>query len=425
MSGAVAPSSGAAPVASGTISGCRACGSDRLLPVLSLGNTPLANALLTEAELAGPEPTYPLDLVFCEACSLVQITETVPPEQLFGEYLYFSSFSETMLRHAETIVGRLVAERGLGPDSLAVEVASNDGYLLQYYLRAGVPVLGVEPAGNIARVAEERGVRTVHDFFGAESAARLAGEGVRADVIHANNVLAHVADLNGVVQGFRALLKDTGTTCIEFPYVKDMIDGAEFDTIYHEHLCYFSLAALDRLFRRHDLVIWNVERLPIHGGSLRVFATPAGSAPEPTDAVRALLAEEQGWGVDRPDFYLGFAGRVERLKQELTSLVARLKGEGRSIAAYGASAKGSTLLNYFGIGRETLDFMVDRSTVKQGRYTPGTHLRIEAPEALRERRPDYVLLLTWNFADEILEQQAEYRRGGGRFIVPIPELRVV
>jgi SAM-dependent methyltransferase len=350
----------------------------------------------------------------------------VPPEELFGHYLYLSSFSDTMVRHAEALVERLVAERGLGPASLAAEVASNDGYLLQFYRRAGVPVLGIEPAANIARVAEEeRGVRTVCEFFGAELAARLAAEGHAADVVHANNVLAHVADLNGVVEGFRTLLKPGGTTSIEVPYVKDMIDGTEFDTIYHEHLCYFSLTALGRLFRRHGLVIWNVERLPIHGGSLRVFATPADAAPEPAEAVRALLAAEQGWGVDRPEFYLGFAERVERLKRELSSLVARLKREGKRIAAYGASAKGSTLLNYFGIGRETLDFVADRSTVKQGRFTPGTHLPIRAPGALLEEQPDYVLLLTWNFADEILAQQDEYRRRGGRFIVPIPELRVV
>jgi SAM-dependent methyltransferase len=415
----------AASAPAGRIAGCRACGHPELVPVLSLGSTPLANGLLSGDELSAPEPVYPLELVFCGSCSLVQITETVPPEQLFGEYLYFSSFSETMVRHAESIVRRLVRERGLGPGSLALEVASNDGYLLQHYVAAGVPVLGVEPASNIARVAEERGVRTVCDFFGAESAARLAAEGVRADVIHANNVLAHVADLNGVVQGFRSLLKPDGTTSIEAPYVKDMIDGAEFDTIYHEHLCYFSLTALDRLFRRHGLAIWDVERLPIHGGSLRVFATHAEHAPPPTAAVRGLLAEEQQWGVDRPEFYLGFAGRVERLKHELLALLARLKADGKRVAAYGASAKGSTLLNYFGIGRETLDFVADRSTVKQGRLTPGTHLPIRPPEALLEEQPDYVLLLTWNFADEILEQQAEYRRRGGRFIVPIPELRVV
>jgi SAM-dependent methyltransferase len=415
----------AAAARPGAITACRACAAPELVPVLALGDTPLANSLLAPDQAGGAEPRYPLDLVFCPRCSLVQITETVPPEVLFGEYLYFSSFSDTMLRHAEALVARLTAERKLGPGSLAAEVASNDGYLLQYYRRAGVPVLGIEPARNIARVAEERGIRTLCEFFGAEVAAELARRGERADVVHANNVLAHVADLNGVVQGFRSLLKPDGTTSIEAPYVKDMIDGAEFDTIYHEHLCYFSLTALDRLFRRHGLAIWDVERLPIHGGSLRVFATHAEHAPPPTAAVRGLLAEEQQWGVDRPEFYLGFAGRVERLKHELLAQLARLKADGKRVAAYGASAKGSTLLNYFGIGRETLDFVADRSTVKQGRLTPGTHLPIRPPEALLEEQPDYVLLLTWNFADEILEQQAEYRRRGGRFIVPIPELRVV
>ena len=407
------------------ITGCRACGSARLVEVLSLGATPLANALLTDEQLTRPERRFPLDLAFCADCSLVQITETVSPEELFSEYLYFSSFSETMLRHSRAIVERLVAERELGPESLAMEVASNDGYLLQYYKQLGVPVLGIEPATNIAVVARERGVETLTEFFGDALAERLAADGRLADVVHANNVLAHVPDLNGVVRGFRRVLKDGGTTCIEVPYVKEMIDHAEFDTIYHEHFSYFSLTALDRLFRRHDLTIWNVERLPIHGGSLRVFATPTASAPAVTAAVRDLLAEEQAWGVDRPDFYLGFAARVERLKAELCGLVTELKAKGQRIAAYGASAKGSTLLNYFGIGRETLDFVADRSTVKQGRYTPGTHLAIRPPEALLEEQPDYVLLLTWNFADEILTQQAEYRSRGGRFIVPIPHLRVV
>jgi SAM-dependent methyltransferase len=405
---------------------CRACGREGLKVVLSLGRTPLANALLSEAQLDEPEETYPLDLAFCAGCSLVQITETVPPETLFREYFYLSSFSETMVRHAERIATRLVGERGLGAQSLVVEVASNDGYLLQFYKRAGVPVLGVEPAANIARVAEEeRGVPTVCDFFGEELAARLAAEGRRADVIHANNVLAHVADLNGVVEGFARLLKDDGVAVIEAPYVKEMIDGVEFDTIYHEHLCYFSLTALDRLFRRHGLLIKDVEMLPIHGGTLRIFAGKDGGDGARSEAVKNLLEEERAWGVGREEFYAGFGAKVERLRQDLVSLLHRLKAEGKRVAVYGASAKGSTLLNYFRLGGDVLDFVVDRSTVKQGRYTPGTRLLISAPERLLEEMPDYCLLLTWNFADEILEQQREYRERGGRFIIPIPEVRVV
>jgi len=403
---------------------CRSCGHAELSLVLSLGRTPLANALLSTEQLGEPEETYPLDLAFCPACSLVQITETVPPEQLFRNYFYLSSFSDTMLRHAEEIAARLTRERGLGGDSLVVEVASNDGYLLQFYKRAGVPVLGVEPAENVARVAvEERGVPTVCDFFGAELAGRLAAEGRRADVIHANNVLAHVADLNGVVRGFATLLKPGGLAVVEVPYVGEMIDRTEFDTIYHEHLCYFSLTALDRLFRRHGLLIKDAELLAIHGGTLRIFAGAGGEAQ--SDAVRRLLDEEAGRGVGGFEFYRGFGEKVERLRRDLLALLGELKSGGKRVAVYGASAKGSTLLNYFGVGRETLDFVVDRSTVKQGRHTPGTRLPIYAPEKLLEAMPDYVLLLTWNFADEILAQQSEYRRRGGRFIVPIPEVRVV
>ncbi|HLL73714.1 MAG TPA: class I SAM-dependent methyltransferase [Pyrinomonadaceae bacterium] len=409
---------------------CRSCGAGGLEVVLSLGRTPLANSLLTAEQLAEPEEAYPLDLAFCGRCSLVQITETVPPEKLFREYFYLSSFSDTMLRHAEQTVAQLVASRGLGPESLVVEVASNDGYLLQYYRRRGIPVLGVEPAANIARVArEERGIPTLCEFFGEELAGRLSREGVRADVIHANNVLAHVADLNGVVRGLAALLKPEGVAVIEVPYVKEMVDHCEFDTIYHEHLCYFSLTALDSLFRRHGLAVRDVERLPIHGGTLRVFAGRegvAGSSDEGGAArVREMLREEEGWGVGSADFYRRFGAEVQRLRRELLELLAGLKSQGKRIAVYGASAKGSTLLNYFGIGAETLDFVVDRSTVKQGYYTPGTHLPISEPGRLLAEMPDYVLLLTWNFADEILEQQAEYRRRGGRFIVPIPELKVV
>lgn len=417
---------------------CRSCSAAKLIPVLNLGHTPLANALLTEEQLMEPEEIYPLELVFCPACALVQITETVPPEKLFREYFYLSSFSDTMLRHAESLATELIKSRRLGADSLVMEVASNDGYLLQYYKQRDVPVLGIEPATNIARVArDERGIPTISEFFGAELAKKLGGEGQRADVIHANNVLAHVADLNGFVRGLQLLLKDKGVAVIEVPYVRDMIDRTEFDTIYHEHLCYFSLTALDCLFRRHGLVIQDVTRLAIHGGTLRIFAKKVDgrqamdngqqehASNRPSSIVNRLLEEEAEWGVRNRQFYLGFGAKVERVRGELLVLLGKLKTQGKRIAVYGASAKGATLLNYFGIGRETLDFVVDRSTFKQGRYSPGTHLRIYSPAKLLEEMPDYVLLLTWNFAGEILEQQTEYRRRGGRFIIPIPEVRVV
>ncbi|MCM3871760.1 MAG: class I SAM-dependent methyltransferase [Pyrinomonadaceae bacterium] len=407
---------------------CRSCSATKLHPVLNLGRTPLANALLTAEQLTEPEAVYPLELVFCPACTLVQITETVPPEHLFREYFYLSSFSDTLLRHAEEIASRISSSRRLDTNSLVIEIASNDGYLLQYYKRAGVPVLGIEPATNIARVAEsQRGIPTLAEFFGPTLAAELSQTGKRADVIHANNVLAHVADLNGFVHGLHLLLKEDGCAVIEVPYVKDMIDRTEFDTIYHEHLCYFSLTALDRLFSRHNLVIQNVERLPIHGGTLRIFVGKDNTVGEQTrsPSTLSLLEEEKAWAVGGFEFYRGFGKKVERLRGVLLTLLGDLKAQKNRIAVYGASAKGSTLLNCFGIGRETLEYVVDRSTAKQGYYTPGTHLPIYPPEHLLETMPDYVLLLTWNFADEILNQQSEYRQRGGRFIIPIPELTVV
>jgi predicted TPR repeat methyltransferase len=402
---------------------CRACGGSRVPLIISLGRTPLANALLTAEQLNGHEETYPLDLVFCQDCTLVQITETVPPARLFSDYAYFSSFSDTMLRHAETLVERVIRERGLDSSALVAEIASNDGYLLQFYRRAGIRVLGIEPAANIAKVAEEKGIPTVVDFFGETCAGALAARGDRADVIHANNVLAHVPDLPGFARGLAAMLTEKGVAIVEVPYVKDLIDHREFDTIYHEHLSYFSLTAIHRLCARHGLAVLDVERLAIHGGSLRV-TIGHGAGAKASPAVARLLDEEHDWGVTRLEFYQRFADDVADLRRSLLAVLSELRAEGKRLAAYGAAAKGSTLLNCFGIGRDYLDFVVDRSPHKQGRFMPGVHLPIDAPSRLLRDRPDFVLLLTWNFADEILAQQQEFRQGGGRFIIPVPSVRV-
>ena len=394
--------------------------------MLSLGRTPLANALVDPHNPPAAEETFPLELVRCRVCTLVQITEAVAPEKMFSTYAYFSSFSDTMVAHARDLVEQTVRERHLGPQNLAVEIASNDGYLLQHYVAAGVPVLGIEPASNIAAVARDKGIPTEVAFFGAAYASELVKAGRRADVLHANNVLAHVAELRGFVSGIGTLLAPGGTAIIEVPYLKDFLDRCEFDTVYHEHLCYFSLTALDRLFELCGLVIVRIERLTIHGGSLRIFAERADHQPvAPDGSVAAMLAEERAWHVDCDEPYRDFAERVVAWRSETTSLLRDLKAQGKRIAAYGAAAKGATLLNFAAIGRETLDFVADRSTYKQGKLMPGVRLPIRSPAALLEEMPDYVLLLTWNFADEILDQQAEYRRRGGRFIIPIPTPRIV
>jgi SAM-dependent methyltransferase len=403
---------------------CRACGTRELTPILDLGAQPLANSLRRREQLAEPEPRYPLELVLCDGCSLLQILDSVPPELLFTDYPYFSSVIEALVQHAQDIAVRLIREEGLGPDSLVMEIASNDGYLLQHYREAGVSVLGIDPARNIADVAEARGIRTHCEFFGSKFAGKLWTEGVRPDVIHANNVLAHVPDLNGFVEGIAMLLEGDGLAVIEAPYVKNMLEERQFDTIYHEHVCYYSMTVLDRLFGAHGLTLERVERIPIHGGSLRVFARHADRA-RPDGSVEELLEEDRAWGVDRPRAYLLFARAVLEMKSRLRGLLGDLKKEGARIAAYGAAAKGSTLLNTFEIGAETLDFVADASPHKQGLYMPGAELEIRPPTALIEEMPDYMLLLAWNFADEILEQQHAYRDAGGRFIIPIPELRIV
>lgn len=403
---------------------CRSCSSHQLVPVLSLGSTPLANRLLTRDDLSKPEPRYPLDLVFCDDCTLLQITETVPPETLFRDYVYLSSVSETVVANAEDCVARVLKTKDLGRDDLVVEIASNDGYLLQFYRRAGVPVLGIEPAKNIASEAVRSGIPTRPEFFSLELSKRLAEEGNRASVIHGNNVLAHVADLNGVVDGIATLLRTDGIAVIEVPYVRDLIEHCEFDTIYHEHLCYFSVSALDELFTRHRLRLFDVERIPIHGGSIRLWIAPATSRPV-RSSVGKLIEEERTLGLRDAARYKRLAEDVESLKRDLTSLLHRLRSEGSRIGAYGASAKGATLLNYFGIDSTLLDFVIDKSTAKQGRYTPGSHLPILSPDVLRDRRPEYLLLLTWNHAEEILRQQDAYRSAGGKFIIPVPRPAIV
>lgn len=403
---------------------CRSCGAHDLQLVLDLGRVPLANALLSAETVRLPEKQFPLELYFCPTCTLVQIGESVPPQELFAHYNYASSFSETMLAHARDLVERTVQQRELGPDHLVIEIASNDGYLLQYYRQRGIPVLGIEPAANIAEIAQrERGIPTLVAFFDADLAARLAADGKQADIIHAHNVFAHVPDPGGFVAGLKRLLKPAGAVIIEAPYLGELIKNREFDTIYHEHFSYFSLTAVDRLVRRHGMIVQDVELVPIHGGSLRLSLAHEGTPVR--ESVAKLLAEEAAAGMDRPDYYHTFADGVWTLRDELLALLRKLKGEGKGIAAYGASAKGSTLMNAFGIGADLLDFVVDRSTLKQGQFTPGNHLPILPTEALLERRSDYALLLTWNFSDEILRQQQAFRAAGGRFIVPLPTVKVL
>jgi SAM-dependent methyltransferase len=403
---------------------CKACGSHDGLPVVNLGNQPLANNLLRVEDLEKKEPRFPLRVAVCRRCWLLQIVDLVPPVELFSEYLYFSSFSDAMLRHAETAARRYVSEFALGPQSLVVEIASNDGYLLKNFAGAGIPSLGIEPAANIAKVARERGIDTLVEFFGLQLAQQLAAKGRQADLILGNNVFAHAPDINSFVAGLRVALRPGGRVVLEFPYGGDFIGNCEFDTVYHEHVFYFFLTPLLSLFAKHGLEIFHVERLPIHGGSLRLFAGHAGGHPVQA-SIAALQGEEERCGVRTEKLYAHFSARTGVIRSDLLQLLDDLKSQSKSIAAYGASAKGSTLLNFVGPPQGSLDFIADRSTYKQGRFSPGLHLPIVPPEELLARQPDYTLLLTWNFADEILAQQDAYRRAGGKFILPIPSVRVV
>jgi SAM-dependent methyltransferase len=402
---------------------CRSCNNKDLEVFLDLGEKPPSDRILTEEMLRQEEKFYPLEVAFCPHCSLVQILETLPPEDLFTDgYEYYSSFIPALLEHARKNVNEIINTRQLGPKNLIMELASNDGYLLKNYVEAGIPVLGIDPAPGQAKAAIENGVPTINAFFTTELANRLQQQGKRADVIHANNVLAHVADTNGFVEGIRRLLKDNGIAIIEVPYVRELIEKCEFDTIYHEHLCYFSVTALDYLFRKHALYINNLRKIPIHGGSLRLFIESEESVDQ---EVENILAEENSSRMNKIDYYLDFTRQVENLKVKLKELLQSIKKKGQRIAAYGAAAKGTMMINYVDIGTDLIDFVVDRNTYKHGKYMPGKHIPIFQTEKLIEEMPDYVLILAWNFADEIMQQQALYQQRGGRFIIPVPEPKIV
>ena len=402
---------------------CRSCGSANSVMLLDLGRQPLANNLLNPEDVTKAEPKFPLALYLCTDCWLMQIAHIVPPVTLFSDYVYFSSFSDHMLRHARQAALRYINEKPLNADSFVIEVASNDGYLLKNFVQAGVPCLGFEPAANIAEVARADGVETHCEFFGERSATALKAERGAADLILGNNVFAHAPKTNDFVAGLHALLKPNGWVVLEFPYGVEMIDKVEFDTIYHEHVFYFTLTPLVPLFARHGLEIFHVERLPIHGGSLRLFACHRG-AETIRESVKTTLAQEALLGVSSTNYYQQFSQRAEKVKADLIAFLTEQQTAGKRVAAYGASAKGSTLLNYVGDAARSLEFIADRSTYKHNKLSPGVHVPIVPAEELVARAPDYALLLVWNFAEEVMAQQQRFRDFGGKFAIPLPVLRL-
>jgi SAM-dependent methyltransferase len=404
---------------------CRFCAAALQQSVVDLGMSPLTQSFLGAGQLNDMEPFYPLRVYLCERCLLVQLQEYVPPEHIFGDYAYFSSYSDAWLRHARSYVAMVVERLGLDGGSRVVEIASNDGYLLQYFVERGIPALGVEPARNVAEVARAKGIPTLNEFFNQTTAHRLVEEGGRADLVIGNNVLAHVPDLNGFVAAMAVLLAPRGVITMEFPHVVRLIEENQFDTIYHEHFSYFSLLTVEQIFAAHGLTLFDVEEIPTHGGSLRIFARHAADTARPVGPrVADLRRRERGAGFDRPDRYVAFAEQVKETKRKLLEFLISAKRRGESVVGYGAAAKGNTLLNYCGIRSDFIDYTVDRSPHKQGKFLPGTHIPILHPDEIARTKPNYLLIIPWNLKDEITEQMSYIREWNGRFIVPIPEVRV-
>jgi 2-polyprenyl-3-methyl-5-hydroxy-6-metoxy-1,4-benzoquinol methylase len=404
---------------------CRFCGASLRTTMVDLGMSPLANAYLTAEQLHQMEPFYPLRVYVCEHCWLVQLEALTTPESIFADYAYFSSYADSWLQHAQAYVAMAVPRFGLTTTSQVIEIASNDGYLLRYFVAQGIPVLGIEPAANVAAVAQQRGITTLVQFFGEAVATQLAAQGMQADLVVANNVLAHVPQLNDFVRGLKPLLKPHGVVTLEFPHVLRLMVERQFDTIYHEHFSYFSLYAVRAVFAAHGLTLFDVDELPTHGGSLRIYARHSEDESHPvTPRIANLLVREEAAGLQHVETYLAFAEEVKATKRRCLDFFLQAKQHKKSLAGYGAPAKGNTLLNYLGVRTDFLDYTVDRSPHKQGHFLPGTHIPILHPDVITTTKPDYLVILPWNLQAEIRQQMAHIRMWGGQFVTLIPDVVV-
>ncbi len=404
---------------------CRFCSTPLTHSFCDLGMSPLSNAYLSSAQLNQMEPFFPLHAYVCDTCYLVQLQEFQSPEKIFGDYAYFSSYSESWLAHAQAYTEAMSSRFELNSHSQVIEIASNDGYLLQYFKQKGIPVLGIEPAANVAEVALQKGIPTLTKFFGVATANALARDKLHADLLLGNNVLAHVPDLNDFVAGMKILLKPDGVITMEFPHLLRLMQENQFDTIYHEHFSYFSFTTVEKIFAKHGIALFDVDELPTHGGSLRIYGRHSEAGGKPTARIEDLKLRERAARLTDHSAYSAFAEQVRETKRGLLEFLIKTKRAGKHIVGYGAAAKGNTLLNYCGVRQDFLDYTVDRSPHKQGKYLPGTHIPIYAPDKIRETKPDFVLILPWNLKSEVVEQMAHIRAWGGKFIVPVPHVEVL